>query len=249
LIRLIKSAPAGGPGVDVRPIDLVPIGLAEAASSSPLAQSDDPISVARREADVIVRTAQSEAEALRDEARKAGHQVGLEDAAQTVDELIQRLESNIAEVAAQRNALIDEVELQVLKLCIEAVEKVIRHEIRTDPRVVERTIKACLRRVKGSSEAYIRVSPQELEHVKERRDELLSAAERISTIHIVDDRRVSPGGCVVESDSGSLDARTSTQMDRLNDKLMERFEHDRRQTGSEPGEILRDDRKDGHDQR
>ena len=252
MIKVIKRGGAlwgfGGTSVDVRPVDLAQI----VASSEPDALAyveDDPIARAEREAQMIIRTARAEAQSVLDEAREEGHRAGAAEAAQSASELISRLESAVAHVTKQRNALIDDVEPQMLKLCIEAVEKITRHEIRTDPRVVERAIKACLRRVKDSNEVCVRVSPEELDQMKACRDELLAVADGMPSIQIVDDRRVSPGGCVVESESGSLDARVETQLNRLQDKLMERFEHDRCQTGSGPDEIQRDDQESGHDLR
>jgi flagellar assembly protein FliH len=252
LIKVIKRGGAlrwlGGTRVDVRPVDLTQIEASPQAEDLAYVD-DDPVARAEREAEIIRGTARAEAQSILDEAREEGHRAGAADAARSASELISSLESAVEHVAAQRNALIDEVEPQMLKLCIEAVEKITRHEIRTDPHVVERVIKTCLRRVKDSSEVCVRVNSGELEQMKASRDELLAVADGISSIQIVDDRRVSPGGCVVESESGSLDARIETQLNRLQDKLMERFEHDRGETGPGPDEIQRDDQESGHDLR
>jgi flagellar assembly protein FliH len=253
LVSLIKRSGASparrNPAVEVKAVELDP--LQAASSTDPLneADPDDPVARARREAEIIVRTARSEAESVLEEARAEGCKMGLADAAGVTDELIGRIEAMLAEVVAQRNALIDEVEPQLLKLVIQVVEKVIRHEIRTDPCVVERAIKSCLKRVKDSNEVWVRVSPEEVERVKAVRDELLSAADGMRELHIADDRRVEAGGCVVESSSGSFDARVATQLSRLRDKLMEAFENGRRESEPGPDEIQRDDQQNGHDQR
>ena len=253
MARLIKRTGASlarrNPTIEVRPVELSPVRAACSTDPTDQADSDDPLFRAQRQADIIVRTARAEAESVREEAHAEGCTAGLADAARVADELIRRLESVLAEAIAQRNALIDDVEPQILKLVIQVVEKVIRHEIRTDPRVVERAIKACLKRVKDSSEAWVRVSPEEVERVKAIRDELLSAADDMRTLHVADDRRVDLGGCVVESASGSLDARVGTQLSRLQDKLMEAFENGRREADPGPEPIQRDDQEDRHDQR
>lgn len=221
----------------VKPIDLAQINAppAPAGDHPDLPVSpEDVLARARQEADVIIRTAHAEAEAIHDNAcargRREGLEAGVREAAQAADDLIRRLEADLTAVEADRDALADAIEPQALKLCMEAVEKIVRHEARTDTRVVLRVIRSCLRRVKDSSEVYLRVNPEEIAEVRAQRDELLGLAEGVRTINIVDDRRVSRGGCIVESPSGDFDARIETQLDRLDDKLMETLENDRQQT-------------------
>ena len=234
---------------NVKPVDLTPMdplrpGLGAVGNSS---LPEDPAERAKRQAEIIVRTAHSEAETIKKQAYNEGFREGASRAAEQAQELIARLERDIAVVAEDRVGVVDAVEPQALKLCLEAVEKVIRHEVRTDPRVVLRVVKSCLRRIKDCSEVYVRVSSEELEHVKARHDELVGLAEGSREIHIVDDRRISPGGCVIETASGDLDARIETQLDKLNTKLVETMENDRLQNHSGPDELHTDDRQDGPD--
>ena len=179
------------------------------------------IGKAQQQAKIIVMTARAEAENVREAAHEEGYKDGLADGSQAARELTARLESAIAEVARERAALADTVEQEVLKLCVEAVEKIIRHEIKTDPRVVLRIIHACLRRVRDRADVAVRVSPDDVEIVKEHREELLGAADGLDNLSIIDDRRISPGGCVVEAPSGDIDARVETQVDQLRKKLSE----------------------------
>lgn len=179
------------------------------------------IGKAQQQAKIIMNTARAEAGNVRETARAEGYKDGVADGSQAAQELIARLESAIAEVAQERAALADSVEQEVLKLCVEAVEKIVRHEIKTDPRVVLRIIHACLRRVRDRADVAVRVSLGEVELVKEHREELLAAADGLDNFTIIDDRRISPGGCVVEAPSGDIDARVETQVDQLRKKLSE----------------------------
>ncbi|MHB9037034.1 MAG: FliH/SctL family protein [Armatimonadota bacterium] len=192
----------------------------------------DPLKRARSEANLIISSAHAEAQSIRDEALAEGHRIGMEEGRRRVQELIHRLEADIASVAADREAVLLEIEPEVLKLCVHAVEKIIRHEIKTDPRIVLRVIKSCLRRVKDSSEVRIKVNPSELAEVRAQRDELLGLADGLRAVSIVDDRRISPGGCVVETSSGDFDATIETQLDRINKKLGDTYE-DGRSHGSD----------------
>jgi len=186
--------------------------------------SVDPIEDANRKADIIIRTARAEAQTIEENARSEGYASGIEKAAKQAQELIARLETDIASLDADKQAILDAIEPDALKLCIEVVEKIIRHEIRTDPKVVQRVVKSCLRRMKNTAEARIRVNPAELAAVRAQRDELLGIADGLKSLSIVDDRRISPGGCVVETSSGDFDATVETQLDRIDQKLGEIYE-------------------------
>lgn len=179
------------------------------------------IGKAQQQADIIVRTARAEAESIHQAARAEGCEAGLADGNQAAKELTARLETQLAELARERAALADSVEQEVLKLCVEAVEKIIRHEIKSDPRVVLRVIHACMRRVRDRGSVAVRVNPAEVELVKSHREELLAAADGLDNFTITDDRRITHGGCVVEASSGDIDARVETQINQIDRKLRE----------------------------
>lgn len=212
----------GAASVIIRPADFERI---DTGRTRPNPCQEDLVDRARQEADVIVRTARAEAEAILAQAYAEGYSSGVRDGVKTVDDLIARLESDLSELASERARLVEELEPEVLKLCQEAVEKIVRHEIRTDPRVVMRAIKTCLKRIKDPGDASVRVSPSEVEHVRANRDELLSATEMVRSVNIISDRRISPGGCTVEAESGTFDARVETQLNRLNKKITETYEN------------------------
>jgi flagellar assembly protein FliH len=255
-----RTGSPSGTAQDVKPVDLVPIGpyIDDLNVDLDLSRVKDPVLRAQIEARGIMRDAQEEADGIRQEAHDGGFRAGVEQAAAIADQLIQRLESDIQAVAEDRATMLDAVEPQVLKLCLEIVEKVIRHEAKTDPRIVMRVLRSCLRCIKDSDHVCVRVSPEEVEAVRARRDELSGLAEGAGEIRIVDDRRVAPGGCVVESSAGDFDAKIESQLSKIDEKMRETLENDRdheptieppaippceggTKGGAEPGETLSGD--------
>ena len=77
-----------------------------------------------------------------------------------------------------------------------------------------------LRRVADNGALRVRVNPDDLEMVRSNRADLLHIVEGVSrTSKFVEDRRVGAGGCIVETESGSIDARIETQLASLGDTL------------------------------
>lgn len=248
--RIIK---AGTPECSLKtlPITLRPIGVTEVR---PLGRGNGDgelalsmLDKARLESDIILRSARAEAETIREQARAEGYAAGIAEGAAASQTLITKLESQIAECESEIQSFFDSIEPQVLKLCVEAVEKITRHEIKTDPRVVLRAIRSCLRRIKDCDEVRVRLSPRQVAQVRAEREELLSLVEGVRAINIIEDRRVSPGGCIMESGFGDFEATVEAQLDRVEQRIMETFDNDRDSAGSGFGEIPQSDQQDGHD--
>lgn len=230
--------------MDVKPVDLISLAPRLAGAfdvESDPALCDDPALRAQLEARAAVRAAHEEAESIRKQAHDEGYRRGMEQAILTASELVGRLESDLEAVAQDRAEVLGAVEPHVLKLCLEIVEKIVRHEAKTDPRIVIRAIKSCLRRIKDSDLVCVRVSPSEVEEVKALLDDLAGLAQGVRQISVVEDRRISPGGCVVESAAGDFDARIESQLSRIDDKLRETLHNDRDKPHPEPGEVLSGD--------
>jgi flagellar assembly protein FliH len=208
--------------------------------------AQDVVTRAKQQVEIIIRTAQAEARGLRDSAYTEGYSAGVQAAADAGAALLATLEQAIADETEERANLVRSIEEQALMLCVDTAEKVIRHEVRTDPGIVARALKLCLRRVRDRDEVTVRVGPREVAAIREMRDELLGSAEGLRGMSIVDDRRISAGGCIVESSSGDFDARIETQVDQIRRKLMDAFHNEFSKSDPEPVEIPRDDQPDGH---
>ncbi|MGI6296147.1 MAG: FliH/SctL family protein [Armatimonadota bacterium] len=206
----------------------------------------DVVTAAKQKCEIIVRTAHSEAQAVRDAAYADGFEAGAKDAAQKAESLIEQLLQAIDDQNVERSNLVHSIEEQALMLCVDVAEKVIRHEVRTDPRIIARVLKMCLRRLKHRGEVNVRTNPSEVEHLRGMRDELLSTAESLRELNVIEDRRITAGGCIVESPSGDFDARIETQIEQIRRKLMDAFTNEFGEPDTRPVEIQRDDQADGH---
>ena len=233
--RIIKAGTREGSRnplpVKLRPIaatEVRPLGRGQHSAEAVMSALDK----ARLESDIILRSARADAETIREQARTEGYAAGIAEGAAATQALIDKLESQIAECESEIQSFLDTIEPQLLKLCLEAVEKITRHEIKTDPRVVLRAIRSCLRKVKDTDEVRVRLSPDQVAHVRAEREELLMIAEGVRTVNIIDDRRVSPGGCIVESAIGDFDATVETQLERVEQRIMETLHNDRDGPGS-----------------
>ncbi len=155
---------------------------------------------ANRQADNLVAVAVAEAV----EIRRSAHQAGREEA---IGEL---LESVLAAKEKRASAL-HEIEQDVLKLSLKIAEKIIGREIEKDETVRGEIILTALRQARQQEMMTVRVNAADLPLVENMREKI-DAFGRARYLDFVADQAVKEGGCLIESASGTIDARLETQL-------------------------------------
>jgi flagellar assembly protein FliH len=197
--------------------------LAEQAQMA-LEEAQDTLAQARRDADMLRDDAHIQAEALREAAWQEGFHDGEQAARTQVEaelnarwesqrEEFQREAADIVEsIGAARQALWEAQEAEMVAFVLDIARQVIKTEVTQNPEVVGSVLRNALRRVTDKDHVRIRVSVGDAPAVREMRDDLLSLLDGIKNLEILDDRRVGDGGCVVETNAGTIDAKIETQI-------------------------------------
>jgi type III secretion protein L len=118
-----------------------------------------------------------------------------------------------------RDKTLSETEQDILCLSVKLAEKIIGREIKTDKATVVDIVSNALRNAKRQDKLTIRVSQKDYSTVQEKFVEL-SQSSRTSYVDIVPDPRVTLGGCIIESEVGTIDARLETQLRVLEKALL-----------------------------
>jgi len=108
-----------------------------------------------------------------------------------------------------------EMEPEISGLVFEIAKKVIKMEVVINRDAAIEVIKNTLRRVADTTSLRIRVHADDLQTVRANREELYTLVDNIRQVEIVEDRRVGPGGCIVETDAGTIDARIESQIEEV----------------------------------
>ncbi len=222
---------AGRPGV-FREIETVPTGEAnfdftDALAAVVQAQSEAQQILDQAESDARAVRAQAAAEAAQSllDARAEGYAHGREQAAREADARVAEesqayVDALRADLAAFCDAVLGEqqrawqqAESQLTHVALDIASRVIKAELAVSPDVVVQIVRHALRRLQnGCDHLRIRVNPDDVERLRERREEFLTTFEGVRQIEITEDRRVGIGGAQIETDGGTLDARIETQI-------------------------------------
>jgi type III secretion protein L len=182
---------------------------------------------ARAEARLIIAAAEEDAAAIREraetsarESREAAYREGSETALGEWNTLL-------LETRDRRDQALASVERDLLRLAVKIAEKIIGREIKGDRQAIVDIVANALRHARRNEMITVRVNPADLPVIEEH-GQRLDRPGREQFLDIVPDPRVAAGGCVIESESGAIDAQLETQLRVLERALLTRATDDAR---------------------
>ncbi len=194
---------------EFRPVQVAPILKHRVLSA--YEEAAEIIGNARREANRLRREAASLQERARlekESERKRGYEEGRQKA---LGELTHRM----VEVEAEREKFFADAEPQVIRMVMEIAEKVIGREV-AQGAIVD-VVKNAISQSVGRRVS-VRVHPSDAVVLKEKQSALVASLENRS-LTIKEDESVAPGGCLVETEMGVVDARLETQLNAIRKAL------------------------------
>lgn len=176
-------------------------------------ESRDILLKARETAENLINSAAAQAQSIHQEAYQTGRETA-------ENELLESL----VEIREKRSEVLRTVEEDVLKLAVKLAEKIIGKEISGENSEAARVeiVANALRAARHQEMLTVRVNAADLPLLEKMRDEKANAFGRAQLIDFVADQAVLTGGCIIESQSGTIDARVETQLRILENALLAR---------------------------
>ncbi|MDR2160231.1 MAG: flagellar assembly protein FliH [Treponema sp.] len=153
--------------------------------------------------------------------RIAGREAGFAEGKAEVERLIQRTQTVLERAQDKRAEILAETEQEIIDLVLLISRKVIKIISENQRTVVISNVIQALRKVKGRGNIIIRVNMADVKLATDHMKDFIKLVEGSKTIQVVEDSTVDPGGCVIETDFGEIDARISSQLAELETKILE----------------------------
>jgi flagellar assembly protein FliH len=162
-----------------------------------------------------VARAKERAAKIEEDARSAGHEQGYRAGKASAEEelapVITTMRELIESIRVQRAAVISAAEPELVRLAMAIAERIVHGELATNPNVVVENVRQALTRLVSREVVTLRVNPADVDAIRKHRDGIVSASD-VEHLRIVEDQRVDRGGVVIETDSGTIDSKVSTQL-------------------------------------
>lgn len=180
---------------------------------------------AQAEAEKIIAEAQAERDKIINESKKQGYDTGYEagyqDGQKEAERLVERMHSILDNVMKRREEILSETEYQIVELVVLMARKVVKIISENQKTVIMNNVLQALKKVKGRGDVTIRVNLADAKLTTEHIQDFIDRVEAVKGITVVEDTTVEKGGCIVETDFGAIDARISSQLTELEQKIME----------------------------
>ncbi|WP_417389223.1 FliH/SctL family protein [Gimesia sp.] len=188
----------------------------------------------------MIIDAQAEAEQIRQDAHQSGKQQGFEEASRDIEAKIhdrsetrasQIVEEKLGTVFPAMQAAVAGLQQEqvnwrqtwdttAVKMCLVIAEKIVRHEIKTHPENVIPMMSEALKLASGTQQIRFLLNPTDVVHLGKNPRSFITNLTGCQTCEIIEDESISPGGCIIETQHGTIDARIETQLDRIFQELI-----------------------------
>jgi flagellar assembly protein FliH len=100
-------------------------------------------------------------------------------------------------------------------------EHILEHEISQNSEIVIEQIKKVIRDVEDENVYEVRLNSEDVFILKEIKSSVFANKEKYPDVKFISDDRIRPGGCIVQTSAGTIDARISRQIERIKIALRE----------------------------
>jgi flagellar assembly protein FliH len=157
----------------------------------------------------------------RDKGMGEGREAGYAEGKAEVERLIERTQVVLERAQDKRGEILSETEKEIVDLVLLISRKVIKVISENQRDIIVSNVVQALRKVKARGNVIIRVNMADLKLATGHKQEFIKVMEGAKSVQIAEDSSVDPGGCIIETDFGEIDARISSQLAEMENKILE----------------------------
>ena len=180
---------------------------------------------AEAESEELLNKGRAELGSLQDKAQEEGliqgRELGYKEGFEEVQRLTKQLHNIIASTIQKRNEIIESLETELIDLTLIISRKVIKILSENQRNIVVHNVMEALQLLQSRGAITIRINPNDLDVITQNKQKFIEEIEKLEAITIVEDNHVDLGGAIIETDFGEIDARITTQLREIEDKIAE----------------------------
>jgi len=104
-----------------------------------------------------------------------------------------------------------DLQKMILPLALKAAKKIVGRELETTPDTIVDIVRQTLKPVTQNHHIKIYVNKKDLELLEKKKSELKKSLDQVQTFSIEEREDVSPGGCIIETEAGIINASLENQ--------------------------------------
>ncbi|MEW6096989.1 MAG: FliH/SctL family protein [bacterium] len=179
-------------------------------------KADELLIKAKTELEEITQTAQKEAH---EKGFNAGKEEGIKAGEESVKKALAQVQDVLVEAKHKREEIIQTNQEIIIDLALMIAKKIIKTELATNKEAILKNLNQALKKVKDKEEIKVKVNPVHFQELGARKEEFLAQVSGIEGINFEEDKNIEPGGCIIETNFGLIDATISSQFEVIQEAL------------------------------
>lgn len=155
------------------------------------------------------------------ESYEKGFEEGKRQAERGLANVFKALRDAVEELTDLKGHILRASEDDLLNLAVMIARKVIHQEIATDRLILAKVVSAAVSNASDRDELVIRLNPEDHRLVSAHKHLYLNGCNDERLVELRADDVIAPGGCIVDTVMGEIDARTDSQVDEIFRRLLE----------------------------
>lgn len=145
-------------------------------------------------------------------------QMALTEEFRKMEAWVKRIDEVILNLQQEFSLRIRSLKDIIVPIALKISEHIIKSELKTNPAIVEKQVEKSLEVIDNEKVFELRLNPSDVEILKSVGSILLSDP-KLEGVEIVPDPSVEPGGCILETEVGRIDATISSQLKKISNTL------------------------------
>jgi flagellar assembly protein FliH len=148
-----------------------------------------------------------------------GHAAGIAAAEESMAQSVHRLAALVSSIHENHTAFFRAAERQVVDLALQIAQKVVERELENMPDMAVNVIRGALEEMDARTALRVRVNPDDEEVLRRRWAQVVPPGVVADRIELQPDERVQPGGGIIETTHGQVDAQLESKLAQLGNAL------------------------------
>jgi len=179
-------------------------------------KADETLTKAKTELEEITQTTQQEAH---EQGFNEGKEEGIKSGEEAIKRALAEIQNVLIEAKHKREEIIQTNQEIIIDLALMIAKKIIKTELATNKEAILKNLSQALKKVKDKEEIKVKVNPVHLEELGARKEEFLNQVSGLEGINFEEDKSIEPGGCIIETNFGLIDATISSQLEIIQEAL------------------------------
>jgi flagellar assembly protein FliH len=154
-----------------------------------------------------------------------GEKAGIESGNEKIESVVNRINKGLSELRKIRQDIYLETEQEIVKLAMTIARKIVCNEITVNKNAVVNVVKEAVKKVDGSERVKVKLSIKDFQFIKNEKPAIIDKITNIENVDFEMDESISDGGCIIETESGDIDARIEKQFQAV-EEAFERLNKD-----------------------